>query len=107
MPSPYLIWSLLVYAWIANYMVRMALSSLLPPIMTELSLSYTRAGLLATAFFCAYTAMQLPAGFLGDRLGRRRVLLAGILLGVAASLLTGLAGSFVTLFLARDRKSVV
>ncbi len=101
MPSPYLIWSLLVYAWIANYMVRMALSSLLPPIMTELSLSYTRAGLLATAFFYAYMAMQLPAGFLGDRLGRRRVILAGILLGVAASLLTGLAGSFVTLFLAR------
>ncbi len=31
MPSPYLIWGLLVYAWIANYMIRMALSSLLPP----------------------------------------------------------------------------
>lgn len=101
MPSPYLVWSLLVYAWIANYMIRMALSSLLPPIMMELSLSYTRAGLLATAFFYAYMAMQLPAGFLGDRLGRRRVLLGGILLGVVASLLTGLAGSFAALFLAR------
>ncbi len=101
MPSPYLIWGLLVYAWIANYMIRMALSSLLPPIMAELSLSYTRAGLLATAFFYAYMVMQLPAGFLGDRLGRRRVVLAGILLGVVASLLTGLAGSFLTLFLAR------
>ena len=101
MPSPYLIWGLLVYAWIANYMIRMALSSLLPPIMAEFSLSYTRAGLLATAFFYAYLVMQLPAGFLGDRLGRRRVVLAGILLGVVASLLTGLAGSFVTLFVAR------
>lgn len=101
MPSPYLVWGLLVYAWIANYLIRMALSSLLPPIMVELSLSYTRAGLLATAFFYAYMAMQLPAGFLGDRLGRRRLLLAGILLGVLASLLTGLAGSFVALFLAR------
>lgn len=101
MPSPYLVWGLLVYAWIANYLIRMALSSLLPPIMVELSLSYTRAGLLATAFFYAYMAMQLPAGFLGDRLGRRRLLLAGILLGVLASLLTGLAGSFFALFLAR------
>ena len=101
MPSPYLVWGLLVYAWIANYMIRMALSSLLPPIMVELSLSYTRAGLLATAFFYAYMAMQLPAGFLGDRLGRRRVLLWGILLGVLASLLTGVAGSFAALFLAR------
>jgi MFS family permease len=100
-PSPYLVWGLLVFAWIANYMIRMALSSLLPPIMVELSLSYTRAGLLATAFFYAYMAMQLPAGFLGDRLGRRRVLLWGILLGVVASLLTGVAGSFAALFLAR------
>ncbi|MBI4589471.1 MAG: MFS transporter [Candidatus Rokubacteria bacterium] len=101
MPSPYLVWGLLVYAWVANYMIRMGLSSLLPPIMAELTLSYTRAGLLATAFFYAYMAMQLPAGFLGDRLGRKRVLLGGILLGAVASLGTGLAGSFGALFLAR------
>ena len=50
-PSAYLVWTLLIYAWVANYMIRMALSSLLPPIMTELGLSYTRAGFLATAFF--------------------------------------------------------
>ena len=100
-PSPYLVWSLLVYAWVANYMIRMALSSLLHPIMAEFGLSYARAGFLATAFFCAYMAMQLPAGFLGDRLGHKRVLLGGILLGVVASLLTGVAGSFAALFLAR------
>lgn len=100
-PRAPLVWALLVYAWVANYLIRMALSSLLPPIMAELSLSYTKAGLLATAFFYAYMAMQLPAGLLGDRLGRKRVLLSGILLGAAASLLTGLAGSFLMLFLAR------
>ncbi len=101
MPSAYLVWGLLIYAWIGNYMIRMALSSLLPPIMTEFGLSYTRAGFLATAFFYAYMAMQLPAGFLGDRLGRRRVVLGGILLGVLASIFTGLAGSFAALFAAR------
>jgi MFS family permease len=100
-PSPYLVWGLLVYAWIANYVIRMALSSLMPPVMTELGLSYTRAGFLATAFFYAYLAMQLPAGLLGDRLGRKRVVLGGILVGVVASLATGLAGSFWALFLAR------
>lgn len=101
LPSPYLVWVLLVYAWIANYMIRMGLSSLIPPIMTELSLSYRRTGFLLTAFFYAYMAMQFPAGILGDRLGRKRVLLAGILIGGGASLLTGLAGSFLVLFLAR------
>lgn len=100
-PSAPLVWALVVYAWVANYLIRMALPPLLPLIMAELSLSYTKAGLLATAFFYAYMAMQLPAGLLGDRLGRKRILLTGILLGVAASLLTGLAGSFLMLFLTR------
>lgn len=101
MPSAHLVWGLLVYAWVANYIVRMGLSSLLPPIMAELQLSYARAGFLATAFFYAYMTMQLPAGFLGDRWGRKRVLLGGILVGVAAAVGTGLAGSFTALFAAR------
>ncbi len=100
-PSPHLVWALFTYAWVANYIIRMALSPLLTPIMAELSLSYTDAGLLATAFFYTYMAMQIPAGLLGDRLGRKRILLSGILLGVVGSILTGLSASFVMLFVAR------
>lgn len=100
-PRPELVWALFVYAWIAHYMIRLALSSLLPSIMAELSLSYTEAGLLATAFFYAYLVMQIPAGLLGDRWGRKRVLLGGILVGVIGSLLTGLSTGFAMLFLAR------
>ncbi len=100
-PSAPLVWALLTYAWVANYLVRMALSSLLPPIMAEFSLSYTKAGLLAAAFFYAYLAMQLPGGLLGDRFGRKRVVLSGIVIGAAASFLTGLAGTVTMLFLAR------
>src|SRR5258705_13313975 len=69
--------------------------------MSELQLSYTRAGLLASAFFYAYVIMQIPSGLLGDRFGRRRILLLGLLGGSLAAGLTGLAGSFATLFLAR------
>jgi MFS family permease len=53
----------------------MGFSALLPSIMQDLALSYTQAGVLASGFFGAYAAMQLPAGLLGDRFGRRRVLL--------------------------------
>lgn len=100
-PSPVLVWLLFVYAWVAHYMVRMALSPLLPAVMAEFSLSYSAAGLLATAFFYAYLAMHVPAGLLGDRWGRKRVLLVGILVGVAGTLLTGLSAGIVMLFLAR------
>jgi MFS family permease len=100
-PAYYTIWALIVYAWITNYIIRMAPNALWPPIMAELHLDYTLTGFLSTAFFYAYMGMQFPAGFLGDRLGRKRMLVAGLLLGAVSSLLTGVAGSFLTLFLVR------
>jgi predicted MFS family arabinose efflux permease len=97
-----LVWLLVVVAWISNYLVRMALPALLPPIIAELGLTYTRAGLLATgAFFYAYAAAQLPAGLLGDRFGRRLVLVCGLMAGSIASVLTGLASGFAALLSAR------
>jgi predicted MFS family arabinose efflux permease len=99
---PYLlVWLLLVFAWTANFTIRVGFSALLPPIMSELELSYTRAGVLAAGFFYAYALLQLPAGVSGDRFGRRRVLLIGLVAGAAACALTGLAGSFAALLLAR------
>jgi predicted MFS family arabinose efflux permease len=103
MSVPYrVVWLLVVVAWISNYLVRMALPALLPPIIAELGLTYTRAGLLATgAFFYAYAAIQLPAGLLGDRFGRRLVLVGGLVMGGIASVLTGLAAGFAGLLAAR------
>jgi predicted MFS family arabinose efflux permease len=95
------IWALLVFAWVANYLVRMAFSALLPPIMAELDLTYTSAGILATGFFYAYAGVQFPAGILGDRYGRRRVLVIGLLAGAVACSATALAGSFGALLLVR------
>jgi predicted MFS family arabinose efflux permease len=100
-PAYALVWALLVFAWVANYVVRMAFSALLGPIMAELDLSYTRAGVLATGFFYAYAFMQFPAGLLGDRFGRRRVLAIGLVAGGLACMATGLATSFATLLVIR------
>jgi MFS family permease len=95
------VWVLLIFAWAANFVIRIGFSALLPSIIDELQLSYTKAGLLASAFFYAYVLMQIPAGLLGDRFGRRRILILGLLGGALAAGLTGLAGSLVTLFMAR------
>src|SRR5213080_3597714 len=100
MSSYVIVWVLLILAWAANFVIRIGFSALLPSIIDELQLSYTRAGLLASAFFYAYVLMQIPSGLLGDRFGRRRILLLGLLGGALAAGLTGLAGSFTTLFLA-------
>jgi MFS family permease len=89
----------MIFGWVTNYMVRSSLSPLLIPILQEFKLTYTRAGILATAFFFAYTFMQLPAGHLGDRLGRKVVLVLCTSWWGLMSLFTGLAYSFAFLFL--------
>lgn len=95
------VWALLVFGWIGNYMIRMALSPLLEPVMAEFGLSHAEGGLLFSIFFYGYIAMQIPAGFLGDRFGRKRVLTAGILLVAGATVVTGLARTLLVLGLAR------
>ena len=95
------IWAIMIFGWVTNYMVRSSLSPLLIPILQEFKLTYAQAGILATAFFYAYTLMQLPAGHLGDRLGRKAVLVFSTSCWGFMSLLTGLAQSFASLFLFR------
>jgi MFS family permease len=91
----------MIFGWVTNYMVRSSLSPLLIPILQEFKLSYAQGGILATAFFYAYTFMQLPAGHLGDRLGRKVVLVFCTSWWGLMSLMTGLAHSFTSLFIFR------
>ncbi len=95
------VWAIMIFAWITNYMVRASLSPLLLPILQEFKLTYAEGGILATAFFYAYTIMQLPAGHLGDRLGRKVVLILCTSWWGIMSFLTGLAQSFASLFVFR------
>jgi predicted MFS family arabinose efflux permease len=101
LPPYAVVWLVFVFAWAASFVVRVGFGALLPPIIAELHLSYTRAGLVASAFFWSYVAMQIPAGLLGDRFGRRRILLLGLLGGTLATASTGLAWSFAALLAAR------
>jgi MFS family permease len=95
------VWVIMIFGWVTNYMVRAGLSPLLIPIRQELKLTYAQAGILASAFFYAYTFMQLPAGHLGDRLGRKSLLVVCTSWWGLMSLLTGFAQSFFFLFLFR------
>jgi predicted MFS family arabinose efflux permease len=95
------VWTLIVFGWIGNYVVRMAFAPLLDPIMREFDLSHAGAGLLFSIFFYGYVTMQIPAGFLGGRFGRKRVLVTGILLVAGATVLNGLAPTLLVLALAR------
>ena len=95
------VWLVLIFGWISNYMVRVALSPVLLPLMKEFSLSYAQAGLLASAVFYSYALMQFPAGYLGDRFGKKRILILCILGWGLSSLAMAAAASFAALVLVR------
>lgn len=62
-----------------------------PTIITDLGASATQAQWVQEAYTLVFAALLLTAGRIGDRVGRRRVLLVGIGIFVAASVLAALA----------------
>lgn len=51
----------------------------LPLIRDSLGLSFTEAGALAAVSTLVYACMQIPAGYLADRFGARKIFLVGVL----------------------------
>ena len=73
----------------------------LPVLARALGASFAHVQWVVLAYLLAITALIVGAGRLGDLVGRRRLLLAGIALFTAASAACGLAVSLATLVAAR------
>jgi MFS family permease len=84
--------------WVFMYADRNILSPVMGSIGEEWGLDKAQLGLMSTVFFTAYAFMQIPTGFLADKFGRVKVLVAGYILFGVATFLSGLAVSF-SLFL--------
>ena len=69
--------------YLLSYLYRTVNAVISPELARELALSPASLGLLTSAYFLAFAAMQLPAGILLDRYGPRRV--EPVLLAVAAA----------------------
>ncbi len=104
-PDPRYGWfvvSLLVLAYAFGVVDRIVIGLLTQPIKADLALSDTELGLIqGFAFSLFYAAFALPVGLLVDRWRRVPVLWGGVLIWSIATVTCGLAGTFLTLFLAR------
>lgn len=87
--------------WTLNYIYRMMIPPILPIIVDELKLSGFEAGMLMSGFFMAYALMQLPAGFITDRVNRRNLVFLCIFLSSLSALFTGMAVNYSQLILSR------
>ena len=84
-----------------NYLDRLVVSAVLPKMQEELALSNFEGGLLATVFLVGYFLTSPIFGSLGDRLPRKGLIAAGVLVWSAATMGSGLAAGLASLVVAR------
>jgi MFS transporter, ACS family, D-galactonate transporter len=97
-------WVLVVLLFVAaliNYLDRATISVALPRISGDLLLGPTAKGVLLSAFFWSYALMQVPIGWLADRVSLRWLYAGSFALWSLACGFTGLAGSLGLLILLR------
>src|SRR5207237_845123 len=98
-------------AWIAvgllwgvgllNYLDRLVITAMREPIVASVPMTEAQFGLLTSIFLWVYGIFSPVCGFLGDRLSRKRVIFASLLIWSAVTWATGHAHSFQQLFWAR------
>src|SRR5277367_5800245 len=97
----WLILFLISIMYLICYMDRSNISVAQPEIAKEFGLSKTAMGLVLAAFTWAYALGQIPAGWLGDRFGPRKVLAVIMSWWAIAAAMTGAAVGLHSLFSAR------
>lgn len=89
-------WLAFGLSWVAYatyYFGRKGFGVVKQPLRQELGFSEAELGAIDTAFLAAYALGQFASGFLGDRVGARRLVGYGMLLSAAACALFGSAAS--------------
>ncbi|MFB5209312.1 MFS transporter [Enterococcus casseliflavus] len=86
---------LMCSGWVTIWIYRAALSPVYPQINESLggNISDTALGSIASFYFFGYVIIQIPAGFLVDKIGKKTVLLPGFVVFALAALLISQASS--------------
>ena len=92
---------LLCAMYFITYIDRVNVSTAASQFGAELGLSHTQIGFVFSAFAYPYLIFQIIGGWVGDRFGPRRTLAVCAVIWAGATVMTGLAGGFTSLILAR------
>jgi MFS family permease len=98
---PTIVVGLLAAALFINYVDRGAVPTAAPLIQHDLNLDSEQLGRLMSAFFWMYAWVQIPVGWLAERIGAHRVLAGGLVVWATATALTGAVSGFVMLIALR------
>jgi MFS family permease len=99
--SRYRFLALVTVGGLINYVANMLIPPLLPILQEEFSITSFEAGLLVTGYMGAYALAQIPSGLLGEKFGRRRVMVTGMAGSAVTSLLVAFSHTYVQVLLLR------
>ena len=86
---------------VIQYIDRVAISQAAPAISKDLALSKEQMGWVFGAFTLAYALFEIPTGYMGDRIGARRVLLRVVLWWSFFTAATGWVWNWLSLVVTR------
>lgn len=97
-------WTIVGLLWavaLLNYLDRQLVVTMPGPIKSELHIGDEKLGLLSSVFLWIYGIVSPVAGYLADRFGKRRVILASLAVWSIATFASGMATSFGEMLAAR------
>ncbi|AQL42689.1 MFS transporter [Halorientalis sp. IM1011] len=97
----WIVWTALAAAYALVSVHRLSTAVLAEQLATAFDTTGAALGTLHASFFYIYAAMQLPAGFVADRVGSRRAVTAGTVVMSVGALVFSVADSYPVAFLAR------
>ena len=83
------------------YMDKSMISTAIIPIASEYNLDSAQTGLIMSFFFLGYSLMQIPGGWLADKIGAKKVLILSLLLVAIFSAIFGLVGALTAFIFVR------
>ncbi|MFZ5495910.1 MAG: MFS transporter [Verrucomicrobiota bacterium] len=86
---------------VVQYIDRVAISQAMPDIAAEMQFTDAQKGMIFSAFTLAYALFEIPTGWLGDKLGAKRVLIRVVLWWSFFTAATGWAWSYVSMLVTR------
>jgi predicted MFS family arabinose efflux permease len=97
-------WAIVGLLWVVatlNYLDRQLVVTMPGPIKADLQIGDERFGLLSSVFLWVYGLCSPIAGYVADRVGKRPVIIASLLIWSAATFITGIVHSFEAMLTAR------
>ncbi|MBA9026089.1 MFS transporter [Peribacillus huizhouensis] len=100
-PSEILLITVLMFGYSLLYMDKNMISTAIIPIAEQYNFTTSQTGLIMSLFFLGYSLMQIPGGWLADKIGYKKVLIISLSLITVFTFAFGFVGSLILFILIR------